>query len=286
MKPWRTILLVVLAASLCVGAGRRRNDPAELLDPARATDLAVLEALAAVEASPDDSDLRVTLGNAWRAASFTDMALDAYNEATRIDPDNGNAWNNAGVAQRSLGQRGAATSSFRRAVDVDPRNAEARYNLAHALADERDFDRAVVELKAALLLRPSLGDRIGNPKSFRSAILMPSRIALYLDTLGSTTLAPIGASALSADPSGELAPWLVSRSVSERTMTPRSGASHPESAPTPIAEPGPAPTPIVIGPSSTGTSPAGARPTPAPEGKEVGGGRRIRRGGPLPTPPR
>jgi cytochrome c-type biogenesis protein CcmH/NrfG len=46
----------------------------------------VLEALAAAEASPDDSSLQVALGNAWRAAGFNDMALDAYQEACRIDP--------------------------------------------------------------------------------------------------------------------------------------------------------------------------------------------------------
>jgi tetratricopeptide (TPR) repeat protein len=49
-----------------------------------------------------------------------------------------------------------STEDLRRAVVNDPRNAELRYLLGTEMAQQRDYDGAVMELTAAVTLKPQL----------------------------------------------------------------------------------------------------------------------------------
>jgi hypothetical protein len=187
---------------------------------------------------------------------------------------------------RALAGTGPRRRAFRRAVAADPRNAEAHYNLAHGLADDRAFDAAVKELKTALLLRPNLGDRISNPKSSRSSILMPRACPCTSTRWFAHTGADRSDGGCSPfDSTGELAPWLVSRSTRHprpcgrrKGLAARRRRGRPRSRRRPRR------------PSSSVRRARGrlrgAAPDPGASERELPGGRRVRRGGPMRRRPR
>jgi len=133
---------------------------------------------------PRDSELYVTLGNAWQQAGRPEKAAEAFQTATELAPRQARAWRFLGIALQDAGKASAAENALRRALAVDPRDAVAWYQLG--LLDSRAgrlreaaekarnsiaFDPDLLDARNSLGANLAvLGDRVGAEKAFREAL--------------------------------------------------------------------------------------------------------------------
>ena len=94
------------------------------------------------------ADLRLRGGDAKGAEAFARRAT-----AEKDAP--ASAWVLLAVAERSLGDLAAAKTNLDRALDIEPTNIAALVERADLRAAEKDYERAIADLKAALELKPS-----------------------------------------------------------------------------------------------------------------------------------
>lgn len=96
---------------------------------------------------PDDSDILLTLSNAYIAANKIDVAIDAFKTGVEKDPQNQYYRYNYGVLLLGKNDFAGAEEQFKKALEIDPEYYNASYNLAvtyvrwganiNKLADER-----------------------------------------------------------------------------------------------------------------------------------------------------
>jgi protein O-GlcNAc transferase len=98
------------------------------------------------------------LGNLHREQGRMAAAQQAYRSALASRPGYVDALNNLGVLLKDLGQSGEARQLLSRAVTLRPGMAQAQASLGALLLDERDFNAAIVHLKASLQADPRQGD--------------------------------------------------------------------------------------------------------------------------------
>ena len=85
-----------------------------------------------------------------------DLAARARYEQTLVKrPDDAETLNNLGLTLERLGQRDDAITRFSRAAQLVPQNWAYHLNLAHALSERRDWNRAVAEYRVAAGLFPT-----------------------------------------------------------------------------------------------------------------------------------
>jgi len=108
----------------------------------------------AVEAEPDDPNIRNNLGNAYRAAGRMEDAIRAYAAALVHRPDFPDAHYNLGMAHQAAGRNEEATACFRRTIALDPGMVPAHVNLAIALTRQNMVVEAVAAFEEALRLVP------------------------------------------------------------------------------------------------------------------------------------
>jgi tetratricopeptide (TPR) repeat protein len=77
-----------------------------------------------------------------------------YREFLAHRPDAVAGWTNFGIAVAAGGGVGEAVHAFERSVALEPGNANTHRNLANALLDRRDFERAAREAAEAVRLAP------------------------------------------------------------------------------------------------------------------------------------
>ncbi len=120
-----------------------------------------------VRESPNDSILRVRLGEAFGAAGKFDEAIEQFNAALKIEPEHVGAYLNLGVVAMLKDNPAAAIGYFERVVEitekaefrrVDERRERAFYNLGVIALEEQRFEDAVGYLKEALRIRRSMAD--------------------------------------------------------------------------------------------------------------------------------
>lgn len=132
-----------------VGPGASRDIPgsgggAPAISQAAQTAKAQLQNLQEqVEATPDDPDLLIRLGNTAYDAEEFKIAIDAYEKALKKRPNDVNVLTDTGVSYRNLGDSDRALTFFDRALKVDPKHWPARFNQAIVLGlDKGDVPRA------------------------------------------------------------------------------------------------------------------------------------------------
>ena len=84
----------------------------------------------AVEAKPEDADLRMFRGRYRVAQNECASALEDFLTVQRIRPDDAVAWASAGLAEICLGHRAVAVSYIRRSLELDPNQPKLRQFLA------------------------------------------------------------------------------------------------------------------------------------------------------------
>ena len=82
------------------------------------------------EKYPDDSEILLTLSNAYIAANKVEVAIDAFKTGVEKDPANQYYRYNYGVLLLGKNDFGDAEEQFKKALEIDPDYYNASYNLA------------------------------------------------------------------------------------------------------------------------------------------------------------
>jgi tetratricopeptide (TPR) repeat protein len=119
---------------------------------------AMLRADAAVEAAPDDAELRFQRGLLQFDRKYFSRALEDFERAVELQPDLIEARRYIGFTRRHLRQPKLERKAFEELVRVAPNDADGRYFLGAVLLRSSDAaDRAVGEesLKQAIAIEPT-----------------------------------------------------------------------------------------------------------------------------------
>jgi tetratricopeptide (TPR) repeat protein len=112
--------------------------------------------LAAVELAPDWAQVHLQTGRVLTKLERWDEALAAYRQALRLDPELDAAWFNAGYILMQRNECEDAMADFAKVVALDsPHAADAHLNLAVCLVRLGDKEKALDELKLALVKNPN-----------------------------------------------------------------------------------------------------------------------------------
>ena len=104
------------------------------------------------------SEIRLRAGDAK-------SALDLAKRATAIPEAPASAWVGLAIAERASGNKAAAKTTLDRVLADEPENVAALIERADLFTDEKNFEPAITDLKAAAKLKPAI-------KPFRRVLLM------------------------------------------------------------------------------------------------------------------
>jgi len=122
---------------------------------------------AQVKQSPNDATLRVRLGEALAAANKPQDAIEQFNAALKIDPKHTGALQDLGMLAMSQNRSAEARSYFEKLLeltkdsefqDVNQRREVAFYYLGLIAIQDKDYNNAIGQLKAALRIRNDASD--------------------------------------------------------------------------------------------------------------------------------
>ena len=123
----------------------------------------VLEQLARLQEHardhPEDTEVRIRLGNSYYDMKRWDAAAAWYTEALELDPGNVSVRTDLGTSQLYQGQVEAAIASYEKSLSLDPNHPQTLQNLgiAHLVAGE--FEAAVRIWQKFLATHPEHPDR-------------------------------------------------------------------------------------------------------------------------------
>jgi tetratricopeptide (TPR) repeat protein len=109
----------------------------------------------AVQALPEDPEVRMHLGAALARSGDLEGALEQYREAVRLKPTNPRAHYNLGTTLTSLGRDEEALDPLRRAVQLHPEYRQALFNLAQDLRRLGRDSEALPLLDQAITVAPT-----------------------------------------------------------------------------------------------------------------------------------
>jgi tetratricopeptide (TPR) repeat protein len=115
---------------------------------------AMAEAIASMNARPDDMPSHYNLGNFHMSRQDFSRAAAEFETANRLQPDALPPYVNAALAYNALGQNDRAEASLRRALRLDPTNAAANLNLGMLLAEMEKMSEAEPAFRAAFKADP------------------------------------------------------------------------------------------------------------------------------------
>ncbi len=123
----------------------------------------VLEQLARLQEHardhPEDTEVRIRLGNSYYDMKRWDAAAAWYTEALELDPGNVNVRTDLGTSQLNQGQVEAAIASYEKSLSLDPNHPQTLQNLgiAHLFAGE--FEAAIRIWQKFLVTHPEHPDK-------------------------------------------------------------------------------------------------------------------------------
>lgn len=106
--------------------------------------------------SPDDSEARTQLGNAFFDAGNYQSAIMQYAQVLEKAPNNPDVIVDLGISYRRIGESETCIKRFREALSLDPSHVNARYNLGLVLqSDTLDFPGAIAAWDTLLMYTPN-----------------------------------------------------------------------------------------------------------------------------------
>ncbi|MFO1339413.1 MAG: type IV pilus biogenesis/stability protein PilW [Burkholderiaceae bacterium] len=131
--------LLVLLVQGCAGPGGASNKASQ-------------ESPSASDPSEVDRRARVhlELAGAYFSRNQANTALDEVKLALQSKPDLPDAYNLRGLIYASMGEVGLAEDNFRRALQMAPRDADTMHNYGWFLCQQRRYDDASAQFRAAL----------------------------------------------------------------------------------------------------------------------------------------
>jgi Flp pilus assembly protein TadD len=133
--------------------GMRRNLVRALLVGEHYEQL-VVQADAALEGAPNDSELHFARGTGLNALGQHATACTAFSRALLLRPDHAPSWLNTGNASADLDDLAVAEGHYRTAIKLDPALAEAHASLGYLLTMLGRLPEAIEACEAAISLRP------------------------------------------------------------------------------------------------------------------------------------
>jgi Flp pilus assembly protein TadD len=110
----------------------------------------------AIEITPRDARLHLSLGLAQAQAGQTTDAIASYQRSLSLDVQQPLALVNLGIALESSGDAAGAEQSYRRAIAVDPNEPLGYFNLGNVYLKRGDAAGAIPQYERATSLNPSL----------------------------------------------------------------------------------------------------------------------------------
>lgn len=104
---------------------------------------------------PEDSGMRVNLGNAYLAAGNVDDAVAQLEQAVALEPETAETHNALGLAYFRKGDTGSAIVEFRESIRLEPNDAGPYSNLAVAYVRTGRLPEAIAAAERAVELEPS-----------------------------------------------------------------------------------------------------------------------------------
>ncbi|MBD3368169.1 MAG: tetratricopeptide repeat protein [Candidatus Eisenbacteria bacterium] len=164
-------LCCLLAAVSAAGAQEMVPDKAAAL----ADRIAELEE--AIEASPEDIELRIELGNLYYESNMLDQAQTVYVEASRIDSSHTGVLVNLASLYSDMGRAKEALPLLERALRHEPRDPIIYTNLGSVYYDQQRYQEAVDMYQMAISIDPecieahfNLGVAFADARIFEEAI--------------------------------------------------------------------------------------------------------------------
>jgi tetratricopeptide (TPR) repeat protein len=133
--------------------GMQRNLVRALLAAGRFSDV-LIQANAALAATPDSAELHFARGTALNALGESSRACAAFARALSLQPDHAESWLNMGNASADLDDLTSAETLYRTALRLNPALAEAYASLGYVLTLKGDLTAAIKACEAAVRLRP------------------------------------------------------------------------------------------------------------------------------------
>lgn len=134
-------------------AGMRRNLVRALLVAERFEQV-VIQANAALSATPDIAELHFARGTALNALGDHTRACAAFARALSLQPNHAPSYLNMGNASADLDDLTSAETLYRAAIRLDPTLAEAQASLGYILTMQSRLNQAIEACEAAIRLRP------------------------------------------------------------------------------------------------------------------------------------
>lgn len=110
----------------------------------------------AVEASPDNAQMRIVQGVVYQELKLYDEALNALREAIRLAPDSTDAYEAIFRLQESTNDLAGAIDMCEKLLEFQPKNARLQMQLGMTLARVNDSKNAAATLERALETDPKL----------------------------------------------------------------------------------------------------------------------------------
>jgi Tfp pilus assembly protein PilF len=107
-----------------------------------------------VALSPDYTDARVRLAEAYFKLGKYPQAIEQANVALAKEPNNITALQFRGSALGASGQTGAAAEDFKKILEADPNNLHGMYNLGVAYKEANQLDKAIEMYSKVILAQP------------------------------------------------------------------------------------------------------------------------------------
>lgn len=107
---------------------------------------ALVEYQRATELAPGYADAWSLMGRTEEQLGRRELALEHCRRGVELNPEDARLVNDLGMIQARAGQYADAAESFQKVLELRPRHGYARFNLAIALYQLKDFEGAIREL--------------------------------------------------------------------------------------------------------------------------------------------
>lgn len=105
--------------------------------------------------SPNDAEIRISLGNALDRIGRSDEAMEQYKEASRLSPESALPYYNLGNIYMKTDRLPEAVRQYEQALKISPDFAEAHGNLGAALYQLHQVSDAIEHYQEALKIQPN-----------------------------------------------------------------------------------------------------------------------------------